>query len=299
MKYEYFSKEILKNKSLTDATKVVANHLIHIAGWESDNQLPSNHKLSELLSIDRKTIIESLKTLKEKGIIEVKDDNTFLFCINGIKFEKQDLSNPDVCHMFGDFVKVPQFLNYIDTITPSARIAAIIFFEFNFGLDKNGNPFVKKEKPTIGGVATYYGINKDTFKKRIEKCLKADIFEYKTIQAGRETKKIVGLKCIEWERIWVRKDSEVAQKSLKRREEARIEAEQETEENYEETGEDKVVSSSIEELLDYAANKLPKTGVICPCLLHDVRYYFEGMVEIKGKEYATNYMKANWPNINL
>lgn len=32
MKYEYFSKIILKDKSITDATKIVACYLIHIAG---------------------------------------------------------------------------------------------------------------------------------------------------------------------------------------------------------------------------------------------------------------------------
>ena len=191
MKYEYYSKQILLDKSLKDATKVVANYLIHIAGWENDNLLPSNHQIAKNTNIDRKSVIVGIRELKEKEYIVVNEDNTFTFQINGIKFEKQDLSNPDVCHMFGDFVKVPQFLNYINTITPSARIAAIMFFDFNFGIDKNGEYFIKKEIPTIDGVATYYDINKSTFRKRIQKCLEAEIFEYKVIQIGKESKRIL------------------------------------------------------------------------------------------------------------
>lgn len=191
MKYEYYSKQVLKDTSLKDATKVVANYLIHIAGWEEDNLLPSMNKLSDLVSVSKSKVSVAVNQLKEKEYIVVNKDNTFTFQINGIKFEKQDLSNPDICHMFGDFVKVPQFLNYIDTITPSARIAAIMFFDFNFGIDKNGEYFIKKIKPTIDGVATYYGINKSTFRSRIHKCLEAEIFEYKIIQIGKEEKRIL------------------------------------------------------------------------------------------------------------
>ena len=214
MKFEYFSKQVLKDKTLTDATKVVACYLIHIAGWEEDNLLPSMNKIAKNTNIDRKSVIVAIRELKEKEYIVVNEDNTFIFQINGIKFEKQDLSNKDICHMFGDFVKVPQFLNYIDTITPSARIAAIMFFDFNFGIDKNGEYFIKKEKPTIDGVATYYGINKKTFRARIHKCLEAEIFEYKVIQIGKEKKRIIGLKCISWINTWVREDDLEAKKYL-------------------------------------------------------------------------------------
>ena len=191
MKYEYYSKQILKDTSLKDATKVVANYLIYLAGWEEDNLLPSMNKLSDLVSVSKSKVSVAINQLKEKDYIVVNEDNTFIFQINGIKFERKDLSNPDVCHMLGDFVKVPQFLNYIDTITPSARIAAIMFFEFNFGIDKNGEYFLKKEKPAIDGVATYYDINKTTFRSRIQRCLEAEIFEYKVIQIGKKERKII------------------------------------------------------------------------------------------------------------
>ena len=194
MKYEYYSKQILKDTSLKDATKVVANYLIYLAGWENDNLLPSMNKLSDLVSVSKSQVVAAINQLKEKEYIVVNEDNTFTFQINGMKLNKQDLSNPDICHMFGDFVKVPKFLNYIDTITPSARIAAIMFFDFNFDVDEEGKYKIKREKVQIDAVATYYGINKTTFRSRIHKSLEAEIFEYKVIQIGKEKKKIIGLK---------------------------------------------------------------------------------------------------------
>lgn len=303
MKYEYFSKQVLKDKSLKDATKVVANYLIHIAGWENDSLLPSNHQIAKNTNIDRKSVVIAINQLKEKDYIVVNEnDNTFTFQINGIKFEKQDLSNPDVCHMFGDFVKVPQFLNYIDTITPSARIAAIMFFDFNFGIDKNGEYFIKKEIPTIDGVATYYDINKTTFRSRIQRCLEAEIFEYKIIQINKEEKRIIGLKCINWINTWIREDGLEAKKSKKLQEEAKKDAIKENQKKiYEGNGENKaiVVSSTIEQLLDYEAKKLSDKQIYIGCYVSNVKDYLQDMIEMKGKDYAMNYMNEHWPKIDL
>ena len=305
MKYEYFSKQVLKDTSLKDATKVVANYLIHIAGWENDSLLPSNHQIAKNTNIDRKSVIAAINQLKEKDYIAVNEnDNTFTFQINGIKFDKQDLSNPDVCHMFGDFVKVPQFLNYINTIAPSARIAAIMFFDFNFGIDKNGEYFIKKEIPTIDGVATYYDINKTTFRSRIQKCLEAEIFEYKIIQIGKEEKRIIGLKCINWINTWIREDGLVAKKSMKLAEKAKKEAKKESkkESNIKEKtscNKNNTAASTIEQRLDYAAKPMSDGQVYIGCILSDVKDRLQEMINTKGRDYAINYMKTHWPKIDL
>ena len=296
MKYEYFSKQVLKDKSLKDATKVVANYLIHIAGWENDSLLPSNSQIAKNTNIDRKSVRFAINQLKEKEYIVVNENNTFTFQINGIKFEKQDLSNPDVCHMFGDFVKVPQFLNYINTITPSARIAAIMFFDFNFGIDKNGEYFIKKEIPTIDGVATYYDINKTTFRSRIQKCLEAEIFEYKVIQIGKEEKRIIGLKCINWINTWIREDGLEAKKSKKLAEKAKKEAIIEEKTTCDENN---TAASTIEQRLDYAAKPLSDSQAYIGCILSDVKDRLQEMIEMKGKDYAINYMAEHWPKIDL
>ena len=294
MKYEYFSKQVLKDKSLKDATKVVANYLIHISGWENDSLLPSNSQIAKNTNIDRKSVRFAINQLKD--YIVVNEDNTFTFQINGIKFDKQDLSNPDVCHMFGDFVKVPQFLNYINTITPSSRIAAIMFFDFNFGIDKNGEYFIKKEIPTIDGVATYYDINKTTFRSRIQKCLEAEIFEYKIIQIGKEEKRIIGLKCINWINTWIREDGLEAKKSKKLQEKAKKESIIEEKTSYKE---DNVVSSTIEQLLDYEAKKLSDSQSYSGCLIFNVKDRLQEMKDMKGEDYTINYMTTHWPKIDL
>ena len=64
MKYEYFSKQILKDKSITDATKIVACYLIHLAGWEEDNLLPSMNKLSDLVSVNKRQVVAAIHQLK-------------------------------------------------------------------------------------------------------------------------------------------------------------------------------------------------------------------------------------------
>ena len=301
MKYEYFSKQVLKDKSLKDATKVVANYLIHIAGWENDSLLPSNHQIAKNTNIDRKSVIVAINQLKEKDYIVVNEDNTFTFQINGIKFDKQDLSNPDVCHMFGDFVKVPQFLNYINTITPSARIAAIMFFDFNFGIDKNGEYFIKKEIPTIDGVATYYDINKTTFRSRIQKCLEAEIFEYKIIQIGKEEKRIIGLKCINWINTWIREDGVEAKKSKQLQEKAVKESKKESiiEEKVTCKEENNTAATTIEQELDYWAKKLSDSQSYVGCFVFNVKDRLQDMINMNDKDYAIDYMKTHWCKIDL
>lgn len=297
MKYEYFSKQVLKDTSLKDATKVVANYLIYLAGWENDNLLPSNSQIAKNTNIDRKSVRVAINQLKEKEYIVVNEnDNTFTFKINGIKFEKQDLSNPDACHMLGDFVKVPQFLNYINTITPSARIAAIMFFDFNFGIDKNGEYFIKKQTPTIDSVATYYGINKTTFRSRIQKCLETEIFEYKVIQIGKEKKKIIGLKCINWINTWVREDGLEAKKTKKLQEKAKKEAIIEEKTTCDENN---TAASTIEEALDYAAKTLSDSQKYAGCILFDTKDRLQQMKDMYGEDYTINYMNEHWPKIDL
>ena len=296
MKYEYFSKIILKDKSITDATKIVACYLIHIAGWEEDNLLPSMNKLSDLVSVSKSKVSVAINQLKEKEYIVVNEDNTFTFQINGIKFEKQDLSNPDVCHMFGDFVKAPMDLLCNDLATPSTRIAAIMFFEWNFDIDKDGNYKIKREKVQIDAVATYYGINKNTFKHRIQKAKETQLIDYKTIKIGKEETIVVKAKVNKLVRIWTTADSLVAKKSMKLAEKAKKESIIE-----EKTSCDKnnTAASTIEQELDYAAKPMSDRQVYIGCFLSDVKDRLQEMIEMKGEDYTMNYMNKHWPKIDL
>ena len=296
MKHEYFSKIILKDKTLTDATKIVANYLIHIAGWENDNLLPSMNKLSDLVSVNKSQVVTAVNQLKEKEYIIVNEDNTFTFQINGIKFEKQDLSSKDVCHMFGDFIKAPMDLLCNDLSTPSTRIAAIMFFDWNFGIDKQGNYFVKREKVQIDAVATYYGINKNTFKHRIQKAKESQLIDYKTIKVGKEETIVVNAKVKKLERRWITVDSLAAKKSKKLAEKAKKESDVEEKNSHQEND---TAASTIEQRLDYAAKPMSDRQVYIGCFLSDVKDRLQEMIEMKGKDYTINYMKEHWPKIDL
>ena len=296
MKYEYFSKIILKDKTLTDATKIVANYLIHIAGWEEDNLLPSMNKLSDLVSVSKPQVVAAINQLKEKEYIVVNEDNTFTFQINGITFDKQDLSSPDVCHMFGDFVKAPMDLLCNDLATPSTRIAAIMFFEWNFDIDKEGNYKVKREKVQIDAVATYYGINKNTFRSRIQKAKESQLIYYKTIKIGKEETIVVNAKVNKLVRIWTTVDSLAAKKSKKLAEKAEKEAIIEEKTSYNENNTD---ASTIEQLLDYEAKPLSDRQIYAGCYVSNIKDYLQEMIKLKGRDYAMSYMKEHWPKIDL
>lgn len=297
MKYEYFSKQVLRDKTLTDATKIVACYLIHIAGWEEDNILPSMNKLSDLVSVNKSQVVEAIHQLKEKEYIIVSEDNTFTFQINGITFEKQDLSSPDICHMFGDFIKAPMDLLCNDLATPSTRIAAIMFFEWNFDIDEEGNYKIKREKVQIDAVATYYGINKNTFKHRIRKAKDSQLIDYKTIKVGKEETIVVNAKVKKLVRVWVTVDSLAAKKSIKLAEKAREESIIE-----EEIDENNTDDSTIKQLLnalDYAAKPMSDGQVYAGCILSSVKDCLQELKDMKGKDYAINYMNEHWPKIDL
>ena len=297
MKYEYFSKIILKDKTLTDATKIVACYLIHIAGWEEDNILPSMNKLSDLVSVSKSKVSEAIHQLKEKEYIVVNEDNTFTFQINGIKFDKQDLSKPEVCHMFGDFVKAPMFLLCNALATPSTRIAAIMFFEWNFDIDKDGNYFIKREKVQIDAVATYYGINKKTFRSRIQKAKESQLIDYKTIKVGKEETIVVNAKVKKLVRIWTTVDSFAARKSAKLAEKAKKESIIEEKVTCKE--ENNTAATTIEQELDYWAKKLSDSQSYVGCIVFNVKDRLQDMINMNDKDYAMNYMNEHWPKIDL
>ena len=299
MKYEYFSKQLLQDKTLTDATKVVACYLIHIAGWEEDNILPSMNKLSDLVSVNKSQVVAAVNQLKEKQYIVVNEDNTFTFQINGIKFEKQDLSSPDICHMFGDFIKAPVDLLCNDLSTPSTRIAAIMFFEWNFDIDEEGNYKIKRDKVQIDAVATYYGINKNTFRSRIQKAKEAQLIDYKTIKIGKEETIVVKAKVNKLVRIWTTVDSLAAKKSIKLAEKAREESNTEEKTSCNKNNTDDSDIKQLLDALDGAAKPMSERQIYVGCVLSSVKDYLQEMIEKKGRDYAINYMKTHWEKIDL
>lgn len=63
--------------------------------------------------------------------------------------------------------------------------------------------------------------------------------------------------------------------------------------------ENNTAASTIEEKLDYAAKILSDSQAYTGCILSDVKYYLQKMIDMKGKDYAIDYMKTHWPAIDL
>ena len=198
--------------------------------------------------------------------------------------------------MLGDFIKAPMDLLCNELATPSTRIAAIMFFDWNFDIDDKGNYFVKREKVQIDAVATYYGINKKTFRSRMQKAKESQLIDYKTIKVGKEETIVVNAKVKKLVRTWITLDSLAAKKSMKLAEKARKEADAEEKASCNENNE---AASTIEQRLDYVAKPLSDSQAYIGCILSDVKDCLQEMIEMKGKNYTIDYMNEHWPKIDL
>ena len=58
-------------------------------------------------------------------------------------------------------------------------------------------------------------------------------------------------------------------------------------------------ASTIEQLLDYAAKPLSDNQSYAGCIIFNVQDYLHEMKNMKGEDYAINYMTTHWPKIDL
>ena len=203
MKYIYLSKEILKDKRLTPATKLVAHHLFHISGWEKETLLPSQKQLSKILGIEPKTVRTALKTLSDLDYLFINTDNTFTFKINSFDINKKDLTNKMICNVVGDFVIVPTVSLYCDLMTPAERDVYFKFFDFYFKIDFGGKFDIKKSEIHISSVSKYYGDNERGFRKHIQNIKEKGLIEYSVVPTGFGKSKLVGVKAYTFEKKWI------------------------------------------------------------------------------------------------
>lgn len=205
MKTVYLSKEILKNNQLTPATKLVAHHLFHLSGWEEENTIQSAREIAKQLGITKPSALSALKTLQDLNFLKINEDNTFKFFINGISFNKADLSNKQCCNLVGDFVVVPTFSLYCDELTPAERDAYFKFFDFYFKIE-NKTFNLKKSEIHISSVATYYGDSERSFQKHIQNIKEKGYIDYKSLKttsSGDIKTKLIGVKAFTAEKRWI------------------------------------------------------------------------------------------------
>ena len=201
MKHIYLSKEILKDKRLTPATKLVAHHLFHISGWEKENIIPSAREIAKTLGIGKDSVISALKTLSDLDYSLINEDNTFTFKINGYEFNKKDLSNKMLCNIVGDFIIVPTVSLYCDLMTPAERDAYFKFFDFYFKIDFGGKFDIKKSEIHISSVSKYYGDNERGFRKHIQNIKEKGLIDYSVVPTGFGKSKLVGVKAYTFEPV--------------------------------------------------------------------------------------------------
>ena len=63
--------------------------------------------------------------------------------------------------------------------------------------------------------------------------------------------------------------------------------------------ENNTADTTIEEALDYAAKPMSDRQVYFGCFLSSVKDRLQEMIDMKGKDYAIDYMNKHWPKINL
>ena len=203
MKHIYLSKEILKDKRLTPATKLVAHHLFHISGWEKENIIPSAREIAKTLGIGKDSALSALKTLSDLDYLFINADNTFTFKINSFDINKKDLTNKMICNVVGDFVIVPTVSLYCDLMTPAERDVYFKFFDFYFKIDFGGKFDIKKSEIHISSVSKYYGDNERVFRKHIQNIKEKGLIEYSVVPTGFGKSKLVGVKAYTFEKKWI------------------------------------------------------------------------------------------------
>lgn len=247
MKHIYLSKEILKDKRLTPATKLVAHHLFHISGWEKENIIPSAREIAKTLGIGKDSVISALKTLSDLDYLFINANNTFTFKINDYEFNKKDLSNKMLCNIVGDFIIVPTVSLYCDLMTPAERDAYFKFFDFYFKIDFGGKFDVKKSEIHISSVSKYYGDNERGFRKHIQNIKEKGLIDYSVVPTGFGKSKLVGVKAYTFERKWIINNG----KTLTTKEEIETTEKIETEETTDIFVTDETINTLVETLPTY------------------------------------------------
>lgn len=247
MKHIYLSKEILKDKRLTPATKLVAHHLFHLSGWEKETIIPSQRQIAKTLGIEPKTVRIALKTLSDLDYLFINTNNTFTFKINGYEFNKKDLSNKMFCNIVGNFIIVPTVSLYCDLMTPAERDAYFKFFDFYFKIDFGGKFDIKKSEIHISSVSKYYGDNERGFRKHIQNIKEKGLIDYSVVPIGFGKSKLVGVKAYTFERKWIINNG----KTLTTKEEIETTEKIETEETTDIFVTDETINTLVETLPTY------------------------------------------------
>ena len=90
-----FPQEILRDKSLTPADKIVAFHLFRFINDLGTSGMPKVETMAKDLNLSERTVKYAKVKLVSKGYISINEDNTYNFQISGITYTTKDLKKKD------------------------------------------------------------------------------------------------------------------------------------------------------------------------------------------------------------
>ena len=182
----YLPLEVIKDGRLTAATKRVAFWLFQYVGWNNKTQyMPKDTFISQELHISSKTVQRARNSLIKTGYLSIDDNKEFHFYIAGLEYtNKADLSNKEINNMFGNFIAVPRYINYIEDLTDAQVIILMMYFDYFFQYD--GNEWKPKRKIVEKDLANLYHLDYDTLTGQIADIKKAGWIDYKVMLTKKE-----------------------------------------------------------------------------------------------------------------
>ena len=327
---------ITKIPNTTEA--VILSYIVHeqVSSFKNNNKIRkmTNTEIASKFGISKVTVSRNKTKLYEKNLL-VEDSpipnpriGKLVWNENNKSFDVDFIKTTKTIGFYGKEVETGRTCNYLTPIDETLH-----YFDYGFiKVDKDWflNPdidittkywiiffkaFEKSDNwtPTWSGIErcscwTKKGIRDAYYKLRDEGWIHNDKIidinlDYQRLQGKSYNIDFVQIKTdkVSDEEIKVVLPSE-KQTTKQFQEKAKKESiKEDQKEIYEGNGENKaiVVSSTIEQLLDYEAKKLSDKQIYIGCYVSNVKDYLQDMIEMKGKDYAMNYMNEHWPNIDL
>ena len=302
---------------------VILSYIVHeqVSSFKNNNKIRriANTEIASKLGINKATVSRNKTKLYEKNLLVedspipnprigklVWNEDNKSFDIDFIKIEKtigfygKEVETGRTCNYLTPIDETFHYFNYgfikVDKewfLNPNIDITTKYWVIFFKAFEKSDN-----WTPTWSGIErcscwTKKGIRDAYYKLRDEGWIHND----KTIDINLDYQR---LQCksynIDFTQI---KAEKVSDEEIKDdlQSEKQITKQLQEKTSYKE--ENNTAGSTIEQLLDYEAKKLSDKQIYIGCYVSNVRDYLQDMIEMKEKDYATNYMKTHWPKIDL
>lgn len=181
-----FPQEVLRDKSLTPADKIVAFHLFRFINDLGTAGMPKIESMVEDLNLSEGTIKRAKSKLISKGYLSINEDNTYNFKLAGITYTTKDIRKKDIMNMLGNFIKVPLYMLYLEELTSAEKLYLMMFFDYFFEIiyENDNISFRRKRNIKLTDLHNLYKdyAEYDAFKKALKSIkTKTEWIDWKTI----------------------------------------------------------------------------------------------------------------------